>query len=218
MVHSFISPLVLLSDVPNKDFNFNTVQPDQILDTHFGNSIQEYLKEGETLVWEGQPNPIFRMALLEVEGYHDVNTGHVNIPGYVMGAMLFFSFIFYHDKEWISLGITFIIGLPIIILPDILMHARKKNTKYAISQHRIFFQLWRWGKKSVHIINFSEINRITYVDYEDNNGVLYFILNNPPGFLTHDFITGQKRFHPTFEMIPNVSNLYQIIGTVVKKA
>ncbi|MEZ5045215.1 MAG: hypothetical protein R2828_35300 [Saprospiraceae bacterium] len=163
--------------------------------------------EQEGIEWEGKPNPKFSLTLFELGGHYDVMTGATSILGFVFGGMLIFGYVFYRQGNWVAFALTMIIGLAIIVIPDILKHERKKHTQYAFTKNRVFFQLWWWGKKSIHFIDFADVGQITYEEYGDKSGVLHFLPKTPFNFFTHDFETGKKRFYPTFEMIPNVVEL-----------
>lgn len=180
---------------------------DNILDKEFEYQVQQHLMEQEGIEWEGQPNPKFSITLLEMGGHHDVMTGPTSILGFLIVGMFLGCYLFYSSGNWVGVVLTLIIGITIIFLPDIIKNERKKNTKYAFSKNRVFFQLWRWGKKSIHFIDLAEVAQINFEEYKDKSGVIHFLPKHPFDFHTHDFISGSKRFYPTFEMVPNVVEL-----------
>ena len=182
---------------------------ENLLDDDFNRQIQEYLLEKEGIEWEGNPVPKFSITLLELGGHYDVMTGPTSIFGFILAGMLFACYTFYSAGNWIGIILTLIIGIAIILIPDFIKNERKKNTKYAFSKNRVFFQLWRWGKKSVHFIDLADVAQINHQEYEDKSGVLHFLPKKPFDFYTYDFIAGNRRFYPTFEMIPDVLKLQE---------
>lgn len=179
----------------------------KILDLDFVNQVQEKLLEQEVIEWEGQPKPKFSITLLEMGGHYDAMTGPTSIFGFVLAGILFACYMFYKDGNWIGIFLSIVIGIFAILLPDIIKNERKKNTKYAFTKNRVFFQLWRWGKKSIHSIDLADVGQINYQEYDDKSGVIHFLPKKPFDFYTYDFIGGERRFYPTFEMIPDVLEL-----------
>ncbi len=135
---------------------------DNILDDDFNDHIQKYLMDKEGIEWEGSPKPKFSITLLELGGHHDVMTGPTSIFGFLIVGIILGCYKFYSDGNWLGFLLTIIIGIGIILIPDIIKNERKKNTKYAFTKNRVFFQLWRWGKKSTHFIEFADVGQITY--------------------------------------------------------
>lgn len=178
-----------------------------VLDDDFNSQFQEYLLEKEGIEWEGKPNPKFSITLLEIGGHHDVMTGPTSILGFLLMGILFGCYKFYSTGNWVGFFLTLIIGITVILIPDIIKNERKKNTKYAFSRNRVFFQLWRWGKKSIHFIDLADIGKINYQEYDDKSGIIHFLPKKPFDFFTYDFVSGSRRFYPTFEMVPDVIEL-----------
>ena len=178
-----------------------------ILENNFRDQIQKNLREQEAIEWMGKPKPKFTISLLEMDGHHDVLTGPTSILGFIVGGMLIPAYFFYIDNNWIALAATIIIELLIIVLPDIIKNKRKKHTKYAFTNNRVFFQLWKWGKTSIHHIDLADVGQISYEVNKDKAGVIHFLPRKSFDFFTHDFISGKKRFYPTFELVPEVIEL-----------
>lgn len=165
--------------------------------------------EKNEIEWEGSPKPKFSITFLEMGGYHDIPTGPTSILGFVFAGTFGGCYKFYNDGNWIGFFLILILGISIIVIPDIIKNKRKTNTKYAFTKDKIFFQLWHWGKKSTHFIDLADVGQINYEEYEDKSGTIHFLSKKPFDFFTYDFVLGNRRFHPTFEMIPNVVELQQ---------
>jgi|GEM_PF-2772638 len=193
------------------------MQTDDILDDDFSQLIQEYLMEKEGIVWRGKPQSQFTVTLLEFDGYFDVMTGPSSVIGYVFGGMAIGGYYFYTKANWTGFVLTMLIGIAIILFPDVIKNIRKKNTRYAFTKNRIFFKLWRWGKRSIHFIDLADIEKISYQEYKDKSGVVHFMSGKPFGFHTYDFLTGRKRDYPTFEMVPNVIELTERLEELRKE-
>jgi hypothetical protein len=178
------------------------------LDNAFLDEIQKTFSTDETLKWSGNPNPKFSFTLLEFGGHFDALTGLTSILGFMLGGILFGSYTFYKAENWVGLVLTLIIGLISLFIPDILKHKRKQNTKYAFTNKRVYFQLWRWGKTNLHSIDLKDITQITVEEYKDKSGILHFLPKKPFDFYTYDFVSGEKRFYPTFEMVADVRDLH----------
>jgi len=187
-----------------------------ILAKNFSHEVQKYLQENEEVEWEGQPKPKFSISLLEMGGHHDVLTGPTSILGFIVGGMLVAGYLFYLNNNWIALAATIIVGIIIIVFPDIIKNERKKNTQYVVTNNRVFFQLWRWGKKSMHVIDLADVGQITYEADKDQSGVVHFLPRKSFDFFTHDFVSGKQRFYPTFEMIPDVIELQKKLEALRK--
>ena len=180
-----------------------------ILDDDFNSQIQAYLLEQEGIEWEGKPKPKFSITLFELGGHYDVMTGPTSIFGLLFAGTLIGCYKFCSDGNWLAFFLTLITGLTVILIPDIIKNERKKNTKYAFTKNRVFFQLWRWGKKSFHFIDLADVGQINYQEFKDKSGVIHFLPKKPFDFFTYDFVSGDRRFYPTFEMVPDVIELQQ---------
>lgn len=184
------------------------MKSDKILDKDFAESIQEYFFEKEEIEWEGVPNPGFSITFFEFEGM---------VLPFIFTVSLFFCTYFYLEGNFLGFCLAIIICVSTLIIPEIFKYHRRINTKYAFTKNRVFFQLWRRGKSSVHIVDLADIEKVTYVAYEDKDGILYFFLKAKPDFFTYDFDKIERRHHPTFEMIPNVIEVHKTLEGLIKK-
>lgn len=181
------------------------MHPANILDKHFHTQIHEFLRDQEAIEWEGRPWSSSRIAEPGAGGHYQApKSASLNILTLAFAATLVGCYKFYNDENWIGLALTLAIGISLMVIPEVMMNESRKRTKYAFTKDRVFFQLWRWGKKSIHFIDLADLAQISYQEYEDKGGMIHFLSKEPLGFYTYDFIEGSRRFHPTFEMIPNV--------------
>lgn len=174
--------------------------------------------DDKDLLWEGHPKPEFRITLLELGTYFDVLTGATSVFAFIVFGMLFGVYKFYTANNLLGIVMTLLVGLLIILSPDLLKNKRKRNTRYAFSNRKVYFQLWRWGKITFHSIDLSEVARISYQEYKDKSGVIHFIPKRSFDFYTYDFLKGSRRFYPTFEMVPDVIELQKQLETLRKES
>lgn len=175
------------------------------------------LEPNESLIWRGKPNPPFSISLLEVDGYHDVVTGPVNPLSIILGIVIFGIWHFVTNEMWLVVVLMSIIGVAVLAAPELIKRRRKKKTEYAFSRNRIFFKLWYLWKERIVAVDFNDIGKITTETYKDKAGVIYFMMKNEPQFKTYDFITSERRFHPTFEFVAEVENLSSQLRELMKK-
>jgi len=175
----------------------------------FFTEIEKTFSTDESLKWEGNPNPKFSFTLLELGGHFDAITGLTSILGFMLVPVIFGTYYFYKAENWLGLILTLIFGLIFLSIPDLLKHKRKQNTKYAFTNKRVYFQLWRWGKISIHSIDLKAIAQINIEEFKDKSGILHFLPKKPFDFHTYDFVSGERRHYPTFEMVKEVRNLYE---------
>ena len=193
----------------------------KILDTPIIENIQDLLTTGECIVWEGVPNPSKTSTILEIESkasFYRFDYGHGH-PIFITVLFLLLGLFFTYHYEFLF-GFSFLLtGLATLILPEIFKNKRKQNTKYFITSKRIIFELWWYGKKSFHQIEFSNLQNIIISERENKNGVIYFVVKNPKtiDFTTYCFSKGERRHQPTFETIENVNEVAQLIREHVTK-
>ena len=137
------------------------MKTERILDKDFNTDFQHYLLKQEKILWEGNPRKNFSITLLELGGYYDVAMGPTSILGFILAGTAYGFYTFFSQGKLFESILMLILGIGIIILPDIPKWIRKRNTKYAFTQNRIFFKLWRWGVESVHVVDFDDIGKIT---------------------------------------------------------
>ena len=167
----------------------------QILDELTQHSLPDFLKKGETILWEGQPK--FKTKFFSV------------LLGDRKALTLIASF----------LGLIFLIYFCLIFLIPILLgillsnFIKRKKTVYFITNQQIIFQLWRRGKKQFHQIPFSAIQDLVIQEDRENYGVIFLAIKNPQSlqFDTYNLRSGKRRHQPTFEMIEDVREVALLI-------
>jgi len=180
---------------------------EQIQHTTSSTELQGHLRRGEILLWSGRPDPrpIFTLLRVGRESNNIIRTLQL------FGVLLLIA-IFVLGKRvdlamhWLLLG-ALLINLLIFALTDGLMNLRKKHTRYGFSKNRVFFQLWRWGKREIHAIDLKEFYRFSYEKYSTREGIVHLIPHERQNFQTYDFYGGERRFHPTFELIQDADQL-----------
>ena len=107
----------------------------QILDSPLHYFFSDFLKKGETIIWEGQPS-------LQSDAAFDSNTDdYNNYDRYAITSSFIIGFVFlYFSKDTPYVGWFFFIAL--IILTAILpawIRTKKKSYNYAVTQNQILF-------------------------------------------------------------------------------
>lgn len=191
--------------------------PKTPLHKDFKNHIERHLAKDEEILWIGIPKQNFSVTILEVDDDYDGLTSLKGLFGITLLGIGYFCVSFYNSDNWIGLFLTIILGLVIIAIPDIIKNIRKKNTKYAFSKTKVFFQLWRWGRISFQVIDLAQVGKITYEEFDNKSGVIHFLPREPFDFYTYDFIAGGRRFYPTFELVSDVIELQKRLDTLRKE-
>jgi len=124
------------------------------LDT-FKENIIPLLHSDEELAFVLEPKRKFTITFFAKIRYHSVDPITTLIPSLLLFSTLLFLYIGIYFYAFISSLLFF--------STDFVKHFRKLNTKYAITNKRIFFKLWWWGKNRLSYIN---LNRIRKMDYE----------------------------------------------------
>ncbi|MEO1434657.1 MAG: hypothetical protein AAFV80_03920, partial [Bacteroidota bacterium] len=145
------------------------------------------LRLKESLHWQGHPQKRFSISLLEMDGYYDARSGPSSILGFIFIFASFGNVLAYQAELYWAMILINVLSLGFILLPEILKHQRRKHTRYAFSEQRIFFQLWRWGNVQIQSIELEEVKRIICESNKKGMGTLYFMLKKPPGFFTKNF-------------------------------
>jgi len=180
------------------------------------NSIENMMDESEKLIWTGKPKYVFSLTPLEVGG-HDVMLGPTNLYFLGLGAFWFFSFKAYQDSNFFLMILSFVAGLAVFILPDIIKEVRRRRTFYVVTTKRVFFVLSKLKKQSIHQLKLEEVHDIKYEGNKDKSGVLYLIPKNKVDFKTYNFFNGESRHYPTFENIEEVVSLWEKVKELKRK-
>ncbi|MEZ4886381.1 MAG: hypothetical protein R3E32_16720 [Chitinophagales bacterium] len=163
-----------------------------------------HLWETEKMEWRSSPIFKFGFTIFADDGKTHYEPGLQSFLGLISAIAVVLIYMFYMTANWLGFGLAIFITTIATTLPDIFKYIRKKNTEYAFNKNGVFFKLWGLGGTNIHFIDFADIDQITYVEYKEKRGVIYFMSNKDFYFRTYDFATGKERFHPTFEMIEDV--------------
>lgn len=109
--------------------------------------------------------------------------------------------------------VIFVFGLVLASLPNYLNENYRKRTQYMITRDGVLFRLGkrRW-KTHYHFIPFENIVKASYEEYHDKSGVLHFFVKEQVDFKTEEFHSGRLRYHPTFEAIGNVIEVWNLFN------
>ena len=187
------------------------------IDDEFNRELQNLLMENERVIWKGKPKLKLSITVLELGFYYDVATGAAGVFGIFLFVIFLVTYLFHMAGNMIGVFLTILIGFILIILPDVIKRERKIHTKYAFSENRVFFRLWRWGKTTYHVIDLLDVGKITYQEYKNKTGIIHFLPKKPLPFFTYDFMSGDRRFYPTFEMIPNAIEVHEQLEALRKE-
>ena len=193
----------------------------KILDTPIIEDIRDLMTTGESIVWEGAPNPDASISILEIESKESMYRYETGGDHPILFVVLFIVtgiFLIYHGT-FLS-GFTLLsVGLGSIVLPEVLKRKRKENTKYYITSKRIIFELWWYGRKSIHQIEFSNLRNLIISKGNKNKGTIYLVVRNSKAidFTTYCFSKGERRHQPTLEMVNNVDKIAQLIRENISK-
>jgi hypothetical protein len=164
------------------------------------------LEEGEEVIWKGAPKSYFSFYPIEVFR-RDVANSWTTLFFILLVAGIILSYNYYTGSKWLHFQIVAFLTLFIALVPDIIKNYRKRQTAYAVTNKRVFFQLWSWGWSKLHVLPLQDIKLIRYEEYKEKEGTIYFILHEQPKFKTRDFFSGARRHFPTFELVPKVHEL-----------
>jgi len=192
----------------------NTLLDDDFLN-NWGNKI---FKPGDIL-WEGKPDEKER-SIYWLEGNHDMGLG---VGGYGTGLGSMSLFVFLATIVLCFVGLDFYVGdglslfsycllfafFAVAVIPDLYLDYSFRQTRYAITDSQVFFRLLHWGKPKIFVLNWEEVHRLTWEEYKNGRGTLYFMCHEKPDFYTHSFSTGDPRMHVTFELVPEVRQVFQ---------
>jgi len=178
--------------------------------------FEKELQPNEKILWIGEPRPRFNISL-----WNSISPGltgadmSVNGPmpqGNAAGPMIsLLVVILFYLGYWLA-GFAM---LAFLLFPDFVKHYRKRYTKYAITNKRIYFQLWWWGYSSTGSIDLTQIHKIHYEEFGKKCGPITFFIYHDQDFWTRDFMNSEVSVYPTFELVDNVeqefSNIIELI-------
>ena len=189
----------------------------KIIDNDFFHDWGNNIIDKKEIIWKGTPADFFSISTLERGYYHDVATGAVS-PLSIILVITVPSIIalFKMDLWWLAIFIT-TCALVAVFGLDILNYYSRKKTKYAFTKDKVLFKINKWGKDKIHVLHFSDIYKTSYQEYPNSQGIIHFFSHSASNFKTYNFDKGERRHHPTFEMIPNVVEVHEKIEELRKE-
>lgn len=169
----------------------------EILDDIFKDDFLEQLKPDEKVIWDGHP--------------HLSQTDQI-----ILGLKwtIFALIIFYFFKNGWDVWVLFY-SVVLFFGEMYRMYHREKN-RYAITDQRILFQLYRKRKKTFHSIPFSEISKISIRKKEEY--ILIKVKNRKQySFITHSLKNNEERSYPSLEMIENIEEVAAYINEGIQR-
>ena len=184
---------------------------DEILDEDIAERDQFELLKEEEILWKGKPRKYFSLTFLEMFGYYDSIS-------FITGFQIFFLIFTYYQvrdnylNDNIIISITsLIIGVTIILLPDLIKNHIKQKTKYYLTNKRVIIDTRNLIKRKVFELMLFEIGNITYQEFKNKTGVIHFMPIGKVNFKTRDFFASKVREYPSFELVENVIEEYRTI-------
>jgi len=183
-----------------------------VLDDDFFEDNSLDLKKDEKIIWRGNPRKYFSITFLEIFGPYDSLS---IITGYqILTLMIIYQEAknkLFDDNYALFIG-TIIIGSLIFILPDIYKNYKKINTEYYATGDRILIKTTKLFKPKLKWIWKSDISRITYQEFKNGSGILFFIPKRKSKIKTRDYFALRRRHYPTFELIDNVLDVHHLLN------
>ncbi|QEE51118.1 PH domain-containing protein [Flavobacterium alkalisoli] len=176
------------------------------------NDIQHELKShlgvNEHLLWVGEPKQgvIFRTSDIFV----------IPFSIFWFGFALFWEFtvIYYGIPVFAIFGLFFVVmGLYFIIGRFIYDAKNRKNTIYGITESRVLIRSGIF-KKEVKSLNIKVLPHITFRENKNGSGTVLFGYDDFRSRFGNRTIFNTRNFPPSFECIPNVKKVYDILVSI----
>jgi len=161
----------------------------EILDTPFHEKITDVLKKDEKILWSEQPRKKIRITLFD----------------FIIISFSAILYLFYNNYSHIPtfpllVGTAFMTMLLVIKIREFM---EAKNTYYAISQERIFFQIKRNGVDKIFSIPFENIKKLVVI----NDAIHIKTINPLNPFLENK---NQSEINP-LPVIQNIDDVSKVI-------
>ncbi|KAA3639414.1 MAG: hypothetical protein DWQ02_03735 [Bacteroidetes bacterium] len=174
-----------------------------------------YIHHPEEVLWQGgpqkrdfRPNAKKGFIYLVLGGLEDLFIFLLTF--FILAIIL--SMVKMEGILMIKLAI-FVIGLILPFLVNYLNDNYRQRTQYMITRDGLFFRLGKSRRKiHYHFIPFENIVKASYEEYHDKSGVLHFFVKEQVDFKTEEFHSGRLRYHPTFESIGNVIEVWNLFN------
>ena len=189
----------------------------EILDELNLSEIQKDLRKGEKIIWEGKPTQQYPLAMFPSEpSFLELLAGVFSIFPLLILIMVLIALFFQVG----IIGKT-LLGLFFLLFPSPIQRFlfKTRRIKYWISDQRVFFQLpYRFFSRRIYSLPLEEIKGVVITQEFQKQGTIFFAVKNPKiiNFDTHHLISKELRHQPTFEMVPNVEEVANLIRKAIK--
>lgn len=164
------------------------------------------------IIWTGTPQPGFSITMLENRAERETITWGAGMFPFVLVAVAANAILFFMNGMIWTMILIIIIGVAIIVRPEIKKAERKKHTAYYITNQGVFFKLWRSRQEVIEFVPFNSIEKIYPETYKSGKGNIYlFIKKDQATFTTYDFNTCKDLLHPTLVMIENAKEVTKLL-------
>ncbi|MEM6378471.1 MAG: hypothetical protein AAF705_09665 [Bacteroidota bacterium] len=168
-------------------------------------------RENEALLWSSRPRLLFSTALT------NMLLRSTSMSFLALLELVFFIFLIselsslYNGvfllENWNRLGIC---GA-VIFISEAYQYYKGKATKYFISNQRIVLVSWSGFKPTYCSMEFKVLVSVNYEKYRDKLGTIFLMIGQDFRFKATDFFSIEKRNFPTFELISNCVDLFELI-------
>lgn len=170
---------------------------------------------GEKVLWCGRPRYGFYSLILSEIGFvKKVDQAPVDVRVlYMYGLLLGGGILFLLGWAWWTI-LWGVMLLQVFFLMDFWRYYCASKTHYAYTGQAVYLYTFGWKGKRLHRIPMGGLWSLKYVEWPDGHGEIYFFCTSDPPVISTDFRTGNTRFNPTFDQIPEVRTVYQDLRKV----
>jgi len=177
----------------------------EILD-HYEHDFHSLMDRDDKILWSGDPNAKGRLPLLHLDkdsfgGPSVLSAGPATVVFVWLTIISIYTYVLFSRGDYVQGSFLILLTIFLLLIPNILMSIRQRNTAYAITKKGVLFKLWWYGKVKHEFVNWSDVSAIQTTVEPDGNGTIHFMCNENVQFFTYDFTKAKKRFNPTFEDI-----------------
>jgi len=197
----------------------------EILDTPFLDTFEDFLDKDEKILWTGfTAENVDSIYIRNKDGSYSLNYGKLFLKildfgmefltaVLIIGTPIAF-YIFVEPATW-----KMYVPIIILFLLNFFFHyfiKNRRNNEYAITSKRILFQFARLPKNEIHQVLFSELKDCIVTLDKDHYGVIFLAAKNPQNL--PDQLFEMDRHSPTLERIENPEEVAKIIRAVIRNA
>ena len=132
---------------------------------------------------------------------------------YMYGLLLGGGILFLLGWIWWTI-LWGVVLLLVFFLTDFYRYYCASRTHYAYTNQAVYLYTFGWEGHRLHRIPMGDIWSLKYVEWPDGHGEIYFFCISDPPVISRDFRTGNTRFNPTFDQIPEVRTVYLALREV----